>query len=225
MGFFIHLRNRSRSGAKHAIASGSRTMNSSARILGFTALTLSIHIVWSMRCTVDTEALIDAQNTKRMKHGVNRLIWSKQLALNATNEAKRLVDFGKCLKSSRSPMPGTITQVHSGYVLTEEAVVDHWYGSHSTPKDSRKEELQYRPFIQMLWPKSLQVGCARKCCSTGDVWVCQYYPSADPFSAAERTVLEFPAFHIRPKARKRALLPGNRDTEIITNRARTFLPL
>ena len=126
-----------------------------------------------------------AHNRVRARLDIAPLAWSPELARFAQAWADKLARKG-CRLQHRPPS-GADKQRHgenifsmSGDSPSADAVVDEWAAEvkNYDPKTHRCKGVCGH-YTQVVWRKSLRVGCGMATCGDTEVWVCNYDPAGN----------------------------------------------
>ncbi|KAK9080142.1 hypothetical protein SSX86_001817 [Deinandra increscens subsp. villosa] len=121
---------------------------------------------------------LDAHNKARAQVGVGNLVWSEKVAAYARNYANQR--RGDCnLVHSGGPYGENLAKGSGDFTGT--AAVNLWVGekasyNHNSNTCARGAVCGH--YTQVVWRKSVQVGCARVQCANNGWWfvICNYNP-------------------------------------------------
>ena len=118
------------------------------------------------------EALL-IHNGLREQWGASPLVWSKVLS----DSAQAVADL--CMMKPSGSEFGENMLLSSGE-LTCSKSSEFWHESEKLWESLGADNPDFYPdtgtFTQMIWKDTLQVGCAKSECDSGDLVVCHYYP-------------------------------------------------
>lgn len=121
----------------------------------------------------DGEDALLIHNELRAAWGAPPLVWSKVLSDSAQAVADTCV-----IRPSGSEF-GENMLLSSG-ALTCSKSSEFWHESETLWESLGGDQPDFYPdtgtFTQMVWKSTMQVGCAKKQCDSGDFVVCHYYP-------------------------------------------------
>lgn len=174
-------------------------MNDSKRLM--IILVCILHILaarWAF-CAEELimQGMAEAHNQVRADVGVQRLVWSDELAAFAQQWADHLARAKGCEIEHRKQQGG-ITAAGPGeniywasammvsdgtrvlQEITPEKVVQEWAdeaGNYSYETNTCREGSSCGHYTQVIWHATKRVGCGRAVCSdNSQVWVCNYEP-------------------------------------------------
>lgn len=162
--------------------------------------------------------MLSAHNAWRRRVGAPELTWSDEAEAVAQYWAQELTQ-DQCKmrhngdKTRRKVFGENIysywfSRPYKGYRRDESDVTDGWgveikYYDEQNNVCSAPESETCGHYTQMVWSRSLKVGCARARCDTAELWVCNYYPRGNivgvhpyrnvPFSAPSAPAPASPA--------------------------------
>jgi hypothetical protein len=126
------------------------------------------------------KGMVARHNYWRAKVGSPDIQWSQKLADYAQDWANQLKNRDCELEHRPDNDYGENIYAASGMTVTPETVVDCWA--------SELNVFKYEPFTgqrgdghytQVVWSKTLYVGCAAAKCPQSEVWVCNYDPAGN----------------------------------------------
>lgn len=121
----------------------------------------------------DAQDALSIHNSLREKWGAAPLVWSRVLS----NSAQAVADM--CEMQPSGSEFGENMLLSSG-TLTCSQSSTFWHESEELWQRLGAENPDYYPdtgtFTQMVWKNTMQVGCAKSQCNSGDLVVCHYYP-------------------------------------------------
>ncbi|KAK1441555.1 hypothetical protein QVD17_07553 [Tagetes erecta] len=140
---------------------------------------LALTMVHNTHAQNSPQDYINAHNSARARVGVGRMVWNATLASYAQNYAnKRIRDCN--LVHSGGPYGENLAE-GSDASMTGIAAVNLWVGeqtsyNHATNTCARGKVCGH--YTQVVWRKSVQLGCARVQCVNNGWWfvICSYYP-------------------------------------------------
>jgi uncharacterized protein YkwD len=121
---------------------------------------------------------VAAHNRHRMEHCAPPLAWSPKIAAVAQKWADHLRDAGGCrvLQHSGGEYGENLAAATVG-LLTNEAVVDMWYGELEQYNFKKPGfGMNTGHFTQLVWAATRQIGCGVATCGDAEIWVCNYDP-------------------------------------------------
>lgn len=140
---------------------------------------------------IDKARMLATQNAWRKRVGAPDLTWSEEAEAVAALWAQELADRS-CKMShngdkTRRKVYGEniysywFSRPYTGYRRDEADVADGWgveikYYDDATNTCTAPEGETCGHYTQMVWSRSLKVGCARARCESAELWVCNYFP-------------------------------------------------
>ncbi|XP_043700258.1 pathogenesis-related leaf protein 6-like [Telopea speciosissima] len=140
-----------------------------------------------------------AHNAARADVGVGPMTWDDILASYAGNYAQERARDCNLVHSTALPASGENIAWSSGNMSAAEAV-ELWVSEkeyYDYNNNSCIEGQLCRHYIQVVWSKSLRLGCGRAQCNNGGTFfICNYYPHGNYIG--ERPYMREPSacFHI-----------------------------
>ncbi|KAG9440857.1 hypothetical protein H6P81_021022 [Aristolochia fimbriata] len=128
-----------------------------------------------------TEVFLGEHNKAREAVGVAPLRWSPKLAEEASLLARYQRDNKKCGFAETSKSVYGVNQAWAGWSMTPKEAMDLWvkekkFYSHGSNTCAARHECGV--YLQVVWRKSLEVGCAQAVCGKGTatLTICYYNP-------------------------------------------------
>lgn len=140
---------------------------------------------------IDKARMLAAQNAWRKRVGAPDLTWSDEAEAVAAHWAQELADksckMGHNSDKTRRKVFGEniysywFSRPYPGYRRDEIDVADGWgveikHYDDATDTCAAPEGQTCGHYTQMVWSRSLKVGCARARCESAELWVCNYFP-------------------------------------------------
>jgi len=166
-----------------------------------TLLALSVIYIYAEEVNINADAVTNAHNELRKKHGLDPLVYEKSLEEKAQKWAKKLHDDGCKMAHSHGDTGenlfwasayssaaarderGAWIWHRSVQRVDEREVVQAWYDEvqwYDYEKNSCQEGKVCGHYTQVVWHTTTEVGCAATVCEDfSQIWVCEYAPAGN----------------------------------------------
>ena len=136
-------------------------------------------------CLINKKVLLDRINFLRRKHGEKEIKWDQHLeskSLSMANEFR-----GKqCRPTPFEKIMGKLVLNGFGKIYSEGEVIDHFYEAAYKFPFSNVNLYDFRvnfyDFAQIIWNSTQFIGCAKACCVSNQIWVCNLSPPAEAYN-------------------------------------------